>query len=149
MLLLKCFLSWRSYARYEQSELSYLDGQGTNETLLSAATAPVTNVNDAPVGNVITDASQIQVAKAAPAKARSAKEIVNGVCAGCHVSGVLGAPKLGDKAAWKVHLAEGIEHVYDAAINGEGGMPARGGDATLSDADVKAAVDYMIKDAGL
>ena len=39
----------------------------------------------------------------------------------------------------------GVEHLYENAIKGLNAMPPRGGNLTLSDADVKAAVDYMIK----
>ncbi|NOZ11869.1 MAG: cytochrome c5 family protein [Gammaproteobacteria bacterium] len=69
-------------------------------------------------------------------------------CAACHGSGVAGAPKLGDKAAWKARIAQGNDTLYKHAIKGyqgkKGFMPAKGGNASLADADVKAAVDYMV-----
>ena len=62
-------------------------------------------------------------------------------------TGVAGAPKLGDKAAWAPHIEEGIDHVVEAAIKGEGAMPPRGGDPSLSDAEVRATVSYMLEQA--
>jgi cytochrome c5 len=57
---------------------------------------------------------------------------------------VAGAPKFGDKAAWAARLKEGKEHLYDTALKGKGAMPPKGGNPALSDADVKAAVDYIV-----
>ena len=72
-------------------------------------------------------------------------------CAVCHVAGVAGAPKLGDKAAWVPRIAQGIGTLYQHAINGFQGtvgfMPAKGGNASLADDAVKAAVDHMVKES--
>lgn len=59
----------------------------------------------------------------------------------------MGAPKLGDKAAWQPRLAKGKDGVYANALNGVKLMPPKGGNASLKDEDVKAAVDYMISKA--
>ena len=61
----------------------------------------------------------------------------------CHAAGVAGAPKYGDKAAWAPRLAAGMDEVYKIGLNGKGAMPPKGG-STASDADFKAAVDYMV-----
>jgi len=76
---------------------------------------------------------------------RSAKEIVDGTCMACHGTGAMGAPKAGNKADWKSRLSVGIDGLVKSAIKGKGMMPARGGDASLSDADIKAAIEYMLK----
>ena len=72
-------------------------------------------------------------------------------CAVCHVAGVAGAPKLGDKAAWVPRIAQGIDTLYQHAINGYQGtagfMPAKGGNASLADDAIKAAVDHMVKES--
>lgn len=66
-------------------------------------------------------------------------------CAACHDSGVMGAPKTGDKATWKPLIAEGSDTLTHNAIKGAGKMPAKGGNMSLSDDEVKAAVDYMVE----
>ena len=69
-------------------------------------------------------------------------------CFACHGTGAAGAPKYADKAAWVDRIAQGNATLYEHAIKGYQGktgfMPAKGGRADLSDADVKAAVDYMV-----
>lgn len=65
-------------------------------------------------------------------------------CALCHASGVAGAPKTTDKSEWASRLATGRETMLAAAIKGKGAMPPKGGNASLSDAEVKSAMDYML-----
>jgi len=80
---------------------------------------------------------------AAPAKAADGKTVFDTVCTVCHTAGVAGAPKFGDKAAWAPRLAQGKNALYASALKGKGAMPPKGGNTTLSDDAVKAAVDYM------
>jgi cytochrome c5 len=70
-----------------------------------------------------------------------------GNCQVCHANPLGDAPQVKDKAAWAPRIGKGREALYRSAVAGsvDGDMPARGGNATLSDADVRAAVDYMIK----
>ena len=89
-------------------------------------------------------------APAAPAPAAEnelGKSVFGKTCAMCHAAGVAGAPKPGDKADWGPRIAQGKDTLYKHAIDGftgaKGMMPAKGGAANLSDAEVKAAVDYM------
>ena len=72
------------------------------------------------------------------------KAIYTASCSACHASGAAGAPKLGDKAAWAPRIKAGNEGLYNSALNGKNAMPPKGGNASLSDADVKAVVDYMV-----
>ena len=72
------------------------------------------------------------------------KKVYESTCMACHGAGVANAPKFGDKKAWAMHLMHGVEHLYENALKGTGAMPPRGGNLTLSDAEVKAAVDYMV-----
>ena len=82
-------------------------------------------------------------AAAAPAKA-DGKAVYASTCSACHAAGVAGAPKLGDKAAWAARIKTGIDTLYTSALKGKGAaMPAKGG-STAPDADIKAAVDYMV-----
>ncbi|MEO7741879.1 MAG: c-type cytochrome [Usitatibacter sp.] len=110
----------------------------------------------APVAQVAVDASAPAApavaasASAAPAAAKAAEPVSAGkaafdsACTACHTAGLAGAPKLGDKAAWAPRLAQGKPALYNSALKGKGAMPARGGNAALSDEAVKAAVDYML-----
>ena len=85
------------------------------------------------------------MAAAAPASAKpDGKKIYDTTCMVCHAAGVAGAPKFGDKAAWAPRLKTGMDALYAVALKGKGAMPAKGGNAALPDADVKAAVDYMV-----
>ncbi|PTD99683.1 c-type cytochrome [Pandoraea apista] len=72
------------------------------------------------------------------------KKLYDTVCMACHASGVMNAPKFGDKAAWAPRIATGIDTLHNAAIKGLNAMPPKGGAANASDDDVKAAVDYMV-----
>ena len=76
---------------------------------------------------------------------KSGEVVYNEVCAGCHMLGVAGAPKTGDKAQWSNRIAKGNTALYTNAIKGIGLMPAKGGALNLSDDEIKAAVDYLLK----
>lgn len=101
-------------------------------------------------------AAQAPVAQApAPAPAATpaaentlGKSVFGKTCALCHAAGVAGAPKPGDKADWGPRIAQGMDTLYKHATEGftgaKGQMPARGGSPSLSDDDVKAAVNYMV-----
>jgi cytochrome c5 len=71
------------------------------------------------------------------------------VCIRCHEKGVSGAPKLGDREAWKVRIPGGIDFMIRNAIEGfqgnQGVHPPRGGDRSLNDAQIEAAVRYMVE----
>lgn len=71
------------------------------------------------------------------------QKIYNQACMGCHASGVAGSPKFGDKVAWAKYLSHGVDVSTAAVIKGVGVMPARGGLASASDADLRAAVQYI------
>jgi cytochrome c5 len=75
------------------------------------------------------------------------QQIYRQACAFCHDKGVAGAPKAGDPAAWSPRLAQGMDALYAAALRGKGAMPAKGGNPSLADADVKAAADYLAAQA--
>ena len=114
-----------------------------------------------PIGEVAIDPNQPKPAPAAPiavaaagvpgkvapagkADAGKGKSIYDSACTVCHAAGVAGAPKAGDKAAWAPRLKTGIEALYTNSLKGKNAMPPKGGNMSLADADVKAAVDYMV-----
>lgn len=74
---------------------------------------------------------------------RSGEQIVNSQCIKCHASGVDGAPKIGDLAAWAPRFSHGTEFLVRSAIKGHGAMPPRGGMADLTDAEIRVAALYM------
>lgn len=107
----------------------------------------------APVGQVYTDAAQVQAAVAAPAAAAAEKtgaEVVSAACSSCHLAGVMNAPKLDAKADWEARLAAngGLDGLVSAAINGKNGMPPRGGSASTDD-EMRRAVVAMLEGVGI
>lgn len=84
----------------------------------------------------------------AMAEDSAAKAIYDGGCVGCHGTGVIGAPKLGDAAAWKPRVAGGLPALVASAKAGKGAMPPKGGNASLTDAQLMAVVAYMVAQSG-
>ena len=80
---------------------------------------------------------------AALAVERSGEEVVKAQCVKCHRTGVNGAPKIGDRDAWTPRLKLGVDNLVRSAIRGHGGMPPRGGQANLTDAELRNAIIYM------
>jgi len=76
------------------------------------------------------------------AAAADGKAVYEKTCAGCHAAM---PPKFGDKAAWAPLIKKGASTLTASVVKGKGAMPPKGGAG--SDADVKAAVDYMISQA--
>ena len=111
----------------------------------SVASAQATSAG-APKGGAPASVAPVAATAGAAAKP-DGKKIYDTACTACHTPGVAGAPKLGDKNAWAPRLAQGVDPLYAAALKGKGAMPPKGGTASLSDADVKAAVDYMVAGA--
>ena len=109
----------------------------------------------AAIAERIKPVAQVNVggaADAAPAVAaapRSGKEVFDTVCMACHATGAAGAPKVGDKAAWAPRAAQGLDMLLNHAINGKGAMPPRGGNPGVTDDELKATIEYMLKETGL
>jgi cytochrome c5 len=104
----------------------------------------------APAGTVITDPEALLKVSAPAAAARepmTAEQVLARTCNACHLTGVLDAPKNGDKAAWDKRLAAtgGMAGLVKSAIAGKGAMPPKGGDPSLSEDEIKAAVAAMLK----
>jgi cytochrome c5 len=95
---------------------------GQDNSALAALTAPKAEAADVPA---------------------TGEAAFNKVCTTCHTAGVLGAPKVGDKAAWAPRIAQGKEALYKSAIGGKNSMPAKGG-TTWPDATIRMTVDYMV-----
>jgi len=78
---------------------------------------------------------------------RSGEQVVKAQCVKCHEAGVGGAPKIGDQNAWIPRVSKGVDYLVHSAIRGHGGMPARGGLATLTDTEIRNAILYMFSPA--
>jgi cytochrome c5 len=81
--------------------------------------------------------------KKSPPAPRTGEQIVKAQCSKCHEKGLHGAPRIGDRDAWIPRLKDGLDPVVRSAINGHGPMPARGGMADLTDAEMRDAITYM------
>jgi cytochrome c5 len=79
--------------------------------------------------------------------AADGKKVYDSTCMVCHATGVANAPKLGDKAAWAPRIKQGMDTLLQSALKGKGAMPPKGGNASLSDADVRAAIEFMVSQA--
>jgi cytochrome c5 len=85
---------------------------------------------------------------AAKSSDKSGEQVVTAVCSACHASGALGAPKIGDKAAWGPRIAQGYETLIKHAMEGIRMMPARGGNPDLTNGEIANAVAYMANQGG-
>ncbi len=83
------------------------------------------------------------ISRTAQAPDRTGEQIVQARCIKCHETGEGGAPKIGDRTAWIPRIKQGLDVVVRSAIKGHGGMPARGGQADITDAEMRSAVIYM------
>ncbi|MDS1140294.1 c-type cytochrome [Pusillimonas sp. SM2304] len=118
------------------------------DTAAAAAPAPAAEpaapqAEQAPAAEAEAAAPAAAPADQAAAIDPAGEKLYKSVCFACHAAGVANAPKLGDKAAWAPLIAEGMDSMVAIAINGKGAMPPRGG-SQASDAEIKAAVEYMV-----
>ncbi|MGI9229001.1 MAG: c-type cytochrome [Gammaproteobacteria bacterium] len=129
---------------------------GIDEDLLAKSHEATTAVNTAPVGQVRMEGDIEKQAVAATAKPAAAtgkpvstgEQIYSGLCVTCHGGNIPNIPHVGDTADWAPRIKQGMALLYEHALVGftgnKGIMPARGGNPALTDAEVKAAVDYMV-----
>jgi cytochrome c5 len=125
-------------------------GAGFKEPPVQAAAATTAAAVPGIANAAAAPAPAAGATAAAPAAATaggSGKAIFDSTCSVCHATGAAGAPKVGDKAAWGPRIAQGMDTLHEHALKGKGAMPPKGGNMSLSDADVKAAVDFMASQA--
>jgi len=120
------------------------------------ASAPSTGLSTGSSGSVASSSSGSGMSStdasasttAAMGAGGGGQTVYTSTCAMCHAAGVAGAPKPGDKEDWKPRIAQGKDTLYQHAITGfqgkKGMMPPKGGNTSIADADVKAAVDFMV-----
>jgi cytochrome c5 len=108
------------------------DDMAADEAAAPATTPAPAPVEEAPVAAASTDGAPVY----------------NSACVACHGAGIAGAPRTGDTAEWAPRLEQGMDVMYDHAIAGfqgsSGFMPPKGGNMSLSDDEVRAAVDFMV-----
>jgi cytochrome c5 len=83
-------------------------------------------------------------AKPAAAAAADGKAVYDKVCVACHQVSVAGSPRLGDKAAWAPRIKTGTDAMVQSVIKGKNAMPPKAGNPSLSDAEIRAAVEFMV-----
>jgi cytochrome c5 len=88
-----------------------------------------------------------QTASAAKPAAAEGKAVYDKVCFACHQQSIAGSPKLGDKEAWAPRLKAGIDGMMQSVIKGKGAMPPKAGNPSLSDPEIRAAVEFMVSQA--
>jgi cytochrome c5 len=126
-------------------------------TAAAAAPAAKSPAAAVPAAVASTSTASPPAAAAAPAATPSAsaaaasivgktdgKATYDKTCAVCHATGLAGAPKFGDKAAWAPRIATGLDTLHNSALHGKNAMPPKGGNLALTDTDVTAAVDYIV-----
>ena len=124
---------------------------------IAARLAPAGAVYAGNTGRAAMEAAQAAAAKAAASQvayggSTDGKTIYDNLCHACHTAGVAGAPKLGDKSMWGPRIAEGLDTLIKHATEGYHGpdgnfMPPKGGNPALTDAQVKAAVTWIVDQA--
>ena len=85
----------------------------------------------------------------APQGTLSGEQVYQTVCKACHEAGLVGAPKMGDRAAWAPRIKKGVDALFASALKGTSkGMPPKGGDQNLTDVEVESGVVYMANHSG-
>lgn len=134
---------WLAGSIAEATPGAYEKGSATEEQLIDQRLAPIGDVQIS--GDASTQmAATAPVSGAAAGVPKAGKEIWGGTCSACHQAGLLGAPKIGDKAAWAPRIAKGMDVLKQHALHGFNQMPAHGGNSALTDDDVVKALEYMV-----
>lgn len=117
-----------------------------NPDAVAARIQPVGRLEFGPPGGQLAQAQPAAQQPAAAAKPAVAdgKAVYDQACMACHLQSVAGSPRLGDKAAWAPRIQQGMDTLVQSVLKGKGAMPPKGGFAALTDAQVRAAVEFMV-----
>lgn len=154
LALMVIAIFWIANFTGDNSPGSYDIGDPTVQSFVNQRLGPVGNVQISGQSSTQASVTPPSGAAAAPAagaastSAETGQQIWQGTCSACHQTGLLGAPKIGDKSEWAPHLAKGFKVLEDHALHGFLQMPAKGGNTSLSDAQVVKALEYMISQSG-
>jgi cytochrome c5 len=116
------------------------------QTAAAPASATVATAAPAPAAAPAQQAPAAAAPQPAAASANAGEALFKQTCATCHATGIAGAPKLGDKAAWAPRVAQGMPVLMQHAMQGKGAMPPKGG-SSASEAEIHATVEYMVNAA--
>ncbi len=94
-------------------------------------------------------ASSAKAAASTGTAATDGATVYQTACFACHGTGAAGAPKPGDKAAWTERVKQGLDTLVASAVNGKNAMPPKGGNMSLSEDAIRAAVNHMLSETGL
>jgi cytochrome c5 len=113
--------------------------------LVAERIKPVAKLEFGPREGAPAPAGQPAAKPAAQAKAGAAdgKAVYEKTCFACHAQSVAGSPKIGDKAAWAPRIKQGMDTLVQSVLKGKGAMPPKAGNPSLSDAEIRAAVEFM------
>jgi cytochrome c5 len=112
----------------------------------SSSPVTVSGAQPASAGETTTEGQMTGDSESSSAggTANAGEVVYNTACQVCHSAGLAGAPKVGDKPAWKSRIAQGSDVLYASAINGKNTMPPKGGAMSTPDNDIRSAVDFMV-----
>jgi len=136
---------WAPRAKYGLNQLSKSAMEGVRKMPAHGGEASLTDLEvERAISYMVSGGRAPDAAKLSGKVSHgTGEQIVASACGNCHREGSNGAPKIGDANAWRPRLAKGINELVSSAIHGHNKMPARGGFANLSDADLRAAVSEM------
>lgn len=127
------------------------DGFGKNMARLNAQDDATVAMRIKPVvtlEDLMADSSEQSTETAETVATKSPQELYNGACMACHGTGVAGAPKLGDTAAWEPRAEAGIDGLLKSALAGKGAMPPNGA-SSYSEDEMRSIIEFMLSEAGL
>lgn len=121
---------------------NYVTGHALSGAGSTSMTPEAVSERLKPIGTVV-------LAEAAGSKTlKTGEAVFQASCAACHATGVAGAPKAGDAAAWGPRIKQGFETLVKHATEGFKAMPAKGGNADLDPVEVARGVAYMANQGG-
>jgi cytochrome c5 len=123
------------------------DPNALNPDAVAARIQPVGKLQFGPPGGEVAQTPAAAPKPAAPAgkpAAADGKAVYSQTCIACHQVSVAGSPPLGDKAAWAPRIKQGMDVLLQSVLKGKGAMPPKGGNAALTEEQVRAAVEFMV-----
>jgi cytochrome c5 len=115
-----------------------------NSDAVAARIQPVGRLEFGPPGGQVAQAPAAAPKPTGKPAAADGKAVYSQTCVACHQVSVAGSPPLGDKAAWAPRIKQGMDVLMQSVLKGKGAMPPKGGNAALSESQVRAAIEFMV-----